>query len=290
MKAKLLYLVLWLLAISSTLAKGQANPVSTKGMVKVESNTFIMGLDSLMLKNAMLKFNQPASYFAQEFPSFRVTVAAYYIDKYEVTNAQFKEFIDANPQWSKSNISDSLHNGNYLKHWDGNNYPKKLKKCPVVYVSWYAANAYASWKSKRLPMEAEWEYSAKGAQKTAEYTWEDTLINTTKANYLNSGFEQVINVGNYKPNKAGLYDMAGNAAELCLDTWRPNAYVEKAEHKKVPYKNLPIDKNKAVLKGGSWQSPAVDLRTTSRQAITKTNCSASVGFRCAMSAPKQVIK
>ena len=89
----------------------------------------------------------------------------FYIDKYPVTNAQYKRFLDANPQWRKDYIDREYANDNYLKHWNENNYPNGERYHPVVYVSWYAAMAYAKWVGKRLPTEIEWKKAARGGLK-----------------------------------------------------------------------------------------------------------------------------
>ena len=99
---------------------------------------------------------------SNEKPIHTVYLDDFYIDKYPVTNAQYKEFIDANPQWRKDHIPRKYHNGNYLKHWKGNNYPSGTANHPVVYVNWYAAMAYAQWAGKRLPTATEWKKAARG--------------------------------------------------------------------------------------------------------------------------------
>ena len=85
------------------------------------------------------------------------------MDKSPVTNAQYKKFLDENQQWSKDSIDKKYHDRTYLKHWDGNAYPIGKGNHPVVYVSWYAAMAYAQWAGKRLPTETEWKKIARGS-------------------------------------------------------------------------------------------------------------------------------
>ena len=103
---------------------------SLEGMVLVPVGRFQMGSNDG-------QFN--------EKPVHTVYVDAFYMDVYEVTNAQYKQFVDANPQWEKDHIPSRYHDGNYLKHWNGNSYPPGKGNHPVVYVSWYGAMAYAEW-------------------------------------------------------------------------------------------------------------------------------------------------
>lgn len=86
---------------------------------------------------------------------------AFRMDKRPVTNAQYKKFLDENQQWYKDNIDGKYHDGPYLKFWNGTTYRIGEDNHPVVYVSWYAAMAYAQWANKRLPTEVEWERAAR---------------------------------------------------------------------------------------------------------------------------------
>ena len=219
-----------------------------------------------------------------EKPVHTVYVDAFYMDKYEVTNAQFKAFVDANPQWGKDRIPRNYHNGNYLNHWTGNSYPSRKGKHPVVYVSWYAAMAYAQWVGKRLPTEAEWEKAARGGLVGKKYPWGDT-IDANKANYG----KNLVDTGRYPPNGYGLYDMAGNVSEWCLDAYDKYFYERSPRQNPIAgemtltevmtnYQNATTDR---VLRGGSWyfgaQFVRVDLRGWNPPSYTR----AYDGFRCA---------
>ena len=163
-----------------------------------------------------------------ERPRHSVSVDAFYIDIYEVTNAAYKKFIDANPQWQKANIADRFHDSTYLRLWDENNYPPGRGNYPVNYVSWYAAMAYADWAGKRLPTEAEWEKSARGGLVGKAYPWGDAADpnHANHARYIND----TQRVGQYAPNGYGLYDMAGNVWEWCLDEYDRDFYEKSQKH------------------------------------------------------------
>lgn len=76
--------------------------------------------------------------YSEERPMHTVNLDAFYIDKYEVTNAQYKKFLEANPQWRKERIDREYHGGVYLQDWNGDNYPEGKGDHPVVWVVWYA--------------------------------------------------------------------------------------------------------------------------------------------------------
>ena len=163
-------------------------------------------------------------------PKHPVTLKAFYIDQYEVTNAQYKAFVDANPHWRKDQIPRTYHDGYYLAHWNGNDYPFDKGNCPVVYVSWYAAMAYAQWAGKRLPTEAEWEKAARGGLINKIYPWGD-LIDASKSNYFSGTGKGLTPIGSYPSNDYDLYDMAGNVREWCLDVYDATFYANSPRSK-----------------------------------------------------------
>ena len=220
-----------------------------------------------------------------EKPMHTVYLDAFYIDKYEVTNAQYKAFVDTNPEWRKDRIPRAYHNGNYLTLWNGNNYPIGKGNHPVTHVSWYAAMAYAQWAGKRLPTEAEWEKAARGGLYGKKYPWGD-LIDPSKANYDRS-IGETTPVGQYAPNTYGLYDMAGNVWEWCLDAYHKNFYARSPHQNPVSggnISNIISDftnvENSRVLRGGSWYYPAPVVRGTNRYVLMLTSTENDLGFRC----------
>lgn len=222
-----------------------------------------------------------------------VNINAFYIDKYEVTNAQYKEFVDANPDWNKDNISQRFHDGNYLVNWTDNSFPNGKADHPVIYVSWYGASAYAQWVNKRLPTEAEWEKAARGGLEGQRYPWGNT-IDDSKVNYsLNVGITgSTTPVGDYPPNGYELYDMIGNVLEWCLDEYDKDYYNDpqndnpfsgngSIEEVANNYKSINSSRS---LRGGSWvESGQPRITITYRRGNDPANTSHLTGFRCAKS-------
>ena len=225
-----------------------------------------------------------------EEPIHTVHLDAYYIDRYEVTNAQFKQFIDANPQWQKDKIPLKYHDGYYLADWIGNDFPSGKHNHPVVYVSWYAAMAYAKWANKRLPTEAEWEKAARGGLIGKKYPLGDE-IESTHANYFDGTEKEITPIGTYPANGFGLYDMAGNVREWCLDAYGADFYTDSprenplagAKSVNEATTNFITQKDNRVLRGGSWLNSAQLLRISNRNWRAPTATNPNEGFRCVKS-------
>ena len=205
---------------------------------------------------------------------------AFYMDVYEVTMGQYRKFMQATghralPDWVSEYSPTDMH--------------------PVVGVSWYDAMAYATWAGKRLPTEAEWEYAACGGLAKLKSPSRKTLA-TRQANYEYHVGETKA-VGRSAANGYGLYDMAGNVWEWCLDKYDADFYARSGDRRNplsgaptLPwllenFTSLPTNSSR-VLRGGSWNNTAQNLRVANRNRNTPTNTNDNIGFRCAKTLPR----
>ena len=268
-----------------------SKPIVPKGMVLIPAGEFQMGS------------NDPNAE-KNEQPVHTVYLDAFFMDQHEVTNLEYQKFVLANPQWQRDKIDSEFHNGKYLKLWRGrrgNDYPKGKADHPVVYVSWYAAMAYAEWVGKRLPTEAEWEYAARGGLVGKKYPWGDDDIiivgqqdnvidfDSAKANIGIIG--DTTSVGEYPPNGYGLYDMVGNVWEWCLDEYNEDFYstsprenpLSGADSVDWVINNFTSVQTTRVLRGSSWNSLWWSLRMTRRRWNRPMFTTDEFGFRCVRS-------
>ena len=210
----------------------------------------------------------------QDEKPHNVVLDAYYIDKYEVSNQDYKGFMKATEHPAPA-------------YWDDPRLSKPEQ--PVVGVNWYDANAFCEWKGKRLPTEAEWERAAKGPHGNAHYPWGHTL-DETKANY-GQKVGKTTAVDSYPAGVSGYgaYNMAGNVFEWVSDWYDPSYFnVSPALNPQGPATGLNFANQGPVkvLKGGSWLAPASSLHTSHRFWNQPENNSYGVGlgFRCAQPA------
>lgn len=213
-----------------------------------------------------------------EIPRHTVYLDAFYIDKYEVTNAQYRKFIEATGHREP-------------KYW---NEPKcNQPSQPVIGVSWHDAMAYASWAGKRLPTEAEWECAARGGLDCKRYPWGDSEPNEIK---VQRHGRDAVPVGSHAPNDFGVFDIVGSILEWCLDEYQEKAYqpdFTPTRPKVNPFvggdfeavvKNYNGVETERVLRGGSWQHDFYNLRVADRAGTTPKTRTFLIGFRCAKSA------
>lgn len=255
----------------------EPEPIIPDGMVLVPEGEFQMG-------------SNDGGADADEQPVHTVHLDAFFIDENEVTNGEFKDFVLANPMWQKDQIDAKFADDNYLADWNGNNHPLGERDHPVRYVSWYAAMAYAVWVDKRLPTEAEWEKAARGGLKRKQYPWGNG-INLNRANY-GKQLGQTTPVGDYPPNDYGVFDIAGNVWEWCLDGYEPGFYADSPPRNPTAGANDVAEivndfENIAefrVLRGGGWNSEPEWLRAANRHGTSPAYAGiGALGFRCAKS-------
>ncbi len=218
----------------------------------------------------------PAGYFTMggdsvnETPKHRVWVDSFLIDKTEVTNRQYMEFVKATGHPKPP----------YYRDPDFNK-PDQ----PVVGVNYYDALSYAIWAGKRLPTEAEWEKAARGGQEGKEFPWGNESPRG-KCNYAPAGdkgadgYENTAIVGMFPTNNFGLSDMSGNTWEWCSDFYSSTYY--QISDQKNP--SGPDSGYTRVLRGGSYLSiNPRHLRCSSRLELKPFVQDRYYGFRCAKS-------
>lgn len=150
-----------------------------------------------------------------------VTIESFYLDTYPVTNAEFLEFVEANPNWRRSKVKSVFAEDGYLKHWGGDLDlgPKadKIKDSPVTNVSWFAARAYAKWRGKRLPTLDEWEFVASASQHKPLASRDPEFVQQILDWYSKPNPEVLPTVGQNEPNYHGVYDLHGLIWEWVQD-------------------------------------------------------------------------
>ncbi len=249
--------------------------------------------------------------FDSEKPVHEVYLDAFYMDKYQVTVAKFKAFIEATgykTDAEKAGHSYAYEGTRWVQkkgiHWQHNAKgelvaPNDMNH-PVIHVSWNDAQAYARWTGKRLPTEAEWEYAARSGAKGYKYSWGNEAPRGKKGGNIadealkrvfkdwavwegyDDGFVYTAPVGSFEPNEFGLYDMTGNVWEWCEDWYEENYYKGRPNLDRNP--KGPSTGQLRVLRGGSWNINPPYLRCANRNWVIPTYQDFNVGIRCAQDA------
>jgi formylglycine-generating enzyme required for sulfatase activity len=222
-----------------------------------------------------------------ERPAFIVRVDAFFIDETEVTNGQYRQCVtegECPPPFSEGATFHPAYYGD-----------ARYDDYPVIYVTWYQAEAFCAWREARLPSEAEWERAASfdpiNLIKT-QYPWGDLfdgeLVNYCDRNCprdnqdlaVDDGHQDTARVGSYPDGQShiGALDMAGNVMEWVADWYDADYYAEATDINPLG----PLEGETKSIRGGSWLSAADDVRTTSRSHFEPLVFRANLGFRCAV--------
>ena len=235
-----------------------------KGMVYVPEGEFIMGLDAAKIADVAKRFLMPPTVFEREVApqklGKKVRVAAFYIDRHEVTSARYKAFIDATNTAPPPSPA-----------WRGREPRKGYEDYPVTNVTWPQATAYATWAGKRLPTEAEWEKAARGTDGRL-FPWGDAAGPALAVTMANSPAP----VGSIRQGRSpyGLDDMIGNVQEWTQDAYRPYGVKESSA--------AILSADNKVVRGAGWlERDAFSCLCTTRWAMPPEQQGATLGFRCA---------
>ena len=202
-------------------------------------------------------------------PANLIHLDAFYLDRYEVTNADYARFLEATggkPPW----------------HWRGGKFRSGDEKQAVYNVNWSEADAFCRWAGKRLPTEAEFEKAARGGLDRKTYPWGERADapggggRGSQPAALGTG--RAVNAGSFPPNGYGLYDMVGNVMEWTNDWYDVNYYPFMPKvNPKGPEKGL----YKSVRGGGWADGVGEEVANFFRNFSDPELRAATIGFRCA---------
>jgi len=225
-------------------------PARTDDMVYIPAGTYIVGSSQAEIQQVSTQWDAKIDMFTDELEKEQVTVSGFYIDTYEVTNAEYREFVEATRYPPPP-------------HWSDGAYPVGTDNYPVIFVSWEDAAAYAQWSGKRLPTAEEWEIAARG-QDALTFPWGTSYARQkVNLNYTETGISPV-GTSPEDVSEFGVYDMGGNVME-----WTMTQYDNSRDF--------------FVVKGGSWVSEPFVARGANRTPSHVEYRLDHLGFRCVKS-------
>jgi formylglycine-generating enzyme required for sulfatase activity len=241
-------------------------------MVAIPQADFLFKVEGIEIEGANdagVDVQYPWEDLPRRFHENRVHIHAFYLDKFPVTNEQFKQFINASHYRPKDDL-------NFLRDWKDGDYPQGWAQKPVTWVSLEDARAYAAWAGKRLPHEWEWQYAAQGTDGRL-YPW-GNLWNATAVPAPDQT-RSLLSPDNVDAHSSGaspfgVMDMVGNVWQ-----WT-DEYLD--EHTQA-----------AILRGGSYYQPQGskwyfpqayrnDQHGKLLLMAPSRDRSGSIGFRCAV--------
>jgi len=231
------------------------------------------------------EFTMGSNTWSSEQPIQQISLDAYLIDKYLITNGQFQQFTDETgyKTYAEESGVGYVRIGRRMRDiegatWkipDGYNSIDGKDDHPVSQISYNDASAYCKWADKDLPTEAQWEKAARGPAGN-KYPWGDVEPDDTMANYYDSFIEGTTPVTEYEKGQSyyGAFDMAGNLYQFCMD-WYQEGLERQSENP-----TGPTEGTDHVLKGGSFSEGIDNLRSPSRISDEQAKSSNLYGFRC----------
>jgi serine/threonine-protein kinase len=262
--------IVFVLTACSNNGQGSTMVSSKDGMIMVfvPKGEFMMGSDE-----AYDFFNKAHS----------VNLDSYWIDQTTITNAMYQKCVSEDGCTPPYELGSETRES-YYTNSEFNDYP-------VIFIDWDQANDYCTWAGRRLPTEAEWEKAARGTEGYI-YPWGNNFPTGNQANFadsssnfdwaeesINDGFPDTAPVGSFPEGKSvyGVFDMAGNVWEWVSDRFG------KYPSESVSNPLGPTSGDTRVMRGGSFNSPMVELSSTVRMEFFQTDSYNDFGFRCVTS-------
>ena len=212
----------------------------------------------------------------------RVPVRAFWLDAHPVTNAEFLEFVRANPRWRRSVVSALFADSGYLSHWKSDLAPGDLSPpgSPVVRVSWFAARAFAKWKGRHLPTTAEWEVAAMAGFDRPDGK-NDPAMRRLVFDWLAALVPEVLpDAASGRPDFNGAHNLHGLVWEWVDDF---NTAMVTGESRA----DSGLERNLFCGAGAVGAKDVADysafMRMAFRSSLSANYCVANLGFRCAKS-------
>ena len=249
--------------------------IDLEAMTRIPAGEFIMGSNKIDTEMLQQRFGLAEMPYLNEHPERKVYLDEYYIDTYEVTNQEYKAFLDEMMKiFRRFPVSDFLSST-----WKNGTYPEGEDNLPVAGISWDNAVEFCKRQGKRLPTEAEWEKAARGTD-GREFPWGDEF-DETKANSMGK-YGGIAPVGQFAGDVSpyGVRDMGGNVREWVQDWYKSypgNEFLYKHYGEK-----------QKVVRGGDWGSAGhyvmpLYYRAAAREHVEPEAFLEIVGFRCVYS-------
>ncbi len=293
------FLILAMLAVPALVQahkSGPDNPLEGD-MVFIPAGHFIFGTDKKDASGDLLAMGVPKPLYLDEQPRQKVFLKGFYLDRYEVTNRRYKNFLDDLPNHPKfKTLMENLGSYQQPQDWANGTYLEGRADHPVVWVTWYDAANFCDWAGKRLPTEKEWERAARGID-GREYPWgQDFAPDRANLPDKAGAKKDLLPVGSFPRGitPSGLNDLAGNVWE-----WVNNDY---APYPGSTYTNVDFNAGFKVLRGAS----KADIghfpgdvyikvlkefsRSGYRQYAAPESTAPDVGFRCVSSSEPRAVK
>jgi formylglycine-generating enzyme required for sulfatase activity len=257
-----------------------APPGDYGDMVRLPDETYIIGL------------TDEDPYGSQAAGRREITVSAFYIDRFEVTNEEYRQFVSEQGESHAPRVEAFGSGASAQNRMENYFYGPSRNNYPVVGITWGDAKAFCEWNGRRLPTEAEWEYAARSGRTGAIYPWRGLATTDPQGRYLanfapsegraRTGYAFTAPVGSFPPSRWGIHDVAGNVAEWVQDVYTPT------------YDDFPVttdtpvvrgdeseENQRRVVRGGSWASNSFQIGVGVRDFAQENEATTEIGIRCA---------